>query len=208
MTERRRIPESILLIFWIAAGIYFGAKSLEPKGEDDLDVLPIPDLPSEVPGVPNFRRVSEDLLRGAQPSIVGFRALRALGVKTVVNLRHYHSGRRWAEETGLDYEHVDIKSWGIYGGHVLRFLETVADKNRTPVFVYCHDGVGRTGALCAMYRILLCGWSKERALEEMRSVGPWDERAYDRVTARLETMDVERLRKDLSLAQKKELPRQ
>ncbi|MBM4036151.1 MAG: hypothetical protein FJ291_30830 [Planctomycetes bacterium] len=198
--ERSRVPETILIILWIAAAIYFGAKSLEPRDADDLDILPIPDIPSEVPGVPNFRRVSHDLLRGAQPSLVGFQALKSIGVKTIVNLRHYHSDRHMTERTGLDYEHVDIKSWGIYGGHVLRFLEIVADKKRTPVFIHCHDGVGRTGALCAMYRILLCGWTKERALEEMRSIGPWDERAYDRVLARLEAMNVEQMRKDLGLA--------
>lgn len=203
--ERRRIPEAVLLMLWVAAAIYFGARSLEPRDDDeDLDLLPIPTNASDLPGVPNFQRVSDTLLRGAQPSLLGFRALKSIGVKTVVNLRHYHSDRYILERVGLAYEHIDIKSYGIYGGHVLQFLELVTDKSRTPIFVHCNDGVARTGVLCAMYRQIVCGWSKEDAIREMREAGPWEERWFDRVMKRMDDMDVEQMRKDLALPKREE----
>ncbi|HUT35072.1 MAG TPA: protein-tyrosine phosphatase family protein [Planctomycetota bacterium] len=203
--KRKRTPEAVLTMLWVAAAIYFGAKSLEPRDEDeDLDLLPIPNIPSELPGVPNFFRVSEDLLRGAQPSATGFRALKAVGVKTILNLRHYHSDRWMLDKIALDYEHVDIKSWSIYGGHVLRFLEIATDKSRTPVFIHCHDGIGRTGALCAMYRIVVQGWSRDDAIREMREAGPWEEKWFNKVVGRLDDMDVDQMRRALGLPKPKE----
>ena len=41
----------------------------------------------ELPGVPNFHKVSNDLYRGAQPTAEGMKRLEKLGIKTVVNLR-------------------------------------------------------------------------------------------------------------------------
>ncbi len=206
--ERRRTPELVLAMLWVAAAIYFGAKSLEPREDmDDLDAQPIPVAASELPGVPGFLRVSGDLLRGAQPSAVGFRALKAIGVKTIVNLRHYHSDRWMLDTIGLDYEHIDIKSWSLYGGHVLRFLEIVTDKKRTPVFIHCNDGVGRTGVLCAMYRMVVCGWTRADALAEMRAAGQWEERWLDKMVSRMEEMDPVQLRRDLGLPEPKESPK-
>mgnify|MGYP005838675011 CR=1 FL=1 len=199
--ERRRTPETVLLMLWVAAAIYYGAKSLEPREDmDDLDLLPIPNMPSELPGVPNFRRVTDDLLRGGQPTATGFRALKAIGVKTIVNVRHYHSDRWMIEPIGgLDYERMSIKSWSLYGGHVMRFLEVVTDKSRTPVFLHCHDGVGRTGVLCAMYRIVVCGWSREEAIREMREAGPWEDRWFNKMLSRMEEMDPVQMRRALGL---------
>ena len=193
--ERRRTPEAVLTLLWVAAAIYFGAKSLEPEEEVDLDSLPIPTNISDVQGVPNLLRVSEDLLRGAQPNLVGFRALKALGIKTDLNLRHYHSDRYMIDRVGLDYEHIDIKSWSLHGGDVARFLEIVTDKTKTPVFVHCHDGIGRTGVFCAMYRMVVQGWTKEAALKEMVEFGPWDEKGLRKMLGRIDEMDIALLKR-------------
>ncbi len=196
MVQRRRTVEATLALLWVAAAIYFGAKWLEPDEEIDLDSLPIPTTISDVQGVPNLLRVSDDLLRGAQPNLVGLHALKAsLGVKTVVNLRHYHSDRYMIDKVGLDYAHIDIKSWSLHGGHVASFLEIVTDRTRTPVFIHCHDGIGRTGVLCAMYRIVVQGWTREAALKEMIEFGPWDEKGLRRVLERIDAMDVDRLKR-------------
>jgi tyrosine-protein phosphatase SIW14 len=125
----------------------------------------------EVPGLPNFYRVSDELYRGAQPTAEGMKQLEKLGVKTVVNLRAMHSDRDEIKGTDLSYVHIGMTAWCISDNHVIRFLRIVTDKSRTPVFVHCEHGSDRTGAMCAVYRVVVQGWSKDEAIEEMTKGG-------------------------------------
>jgi Protein tyrosine/serine phosphatase len=54
---------------------------------------------------------------------------------------------------------------------VVGFLKVVADTNNLPALVHCQRGADRTGLMCAMYRITVCGWTKEQALAEMKDGG-------------------------------------
>ncbi len=119
------------------------------------------------PGLPNFHRVSDQLYRGAQPTEAGFRKLKEMGVRTVVNLRSFHSDRSEIGETGLAYEHIYMKAWHPEEKEIVRFLQIVTDKRRQPVFVHCLHGADRTGTMCAIYRVAVGGWSKDRAIAEM-----------------------------------------
>jgi protein tyrosine phosphatase (PTP) superfamily phosphohydrolase (DUF442 family) len=123
--------------------------------------------PIELPGVPNLYKVSDDLYRGAQPSVEGMRQLEKLGIKTIVNLRFIFSDRGKIKDTGLDYEHIHMTTLYVKNTNVARFLKIVTDHHRTPVFVHCHYGIDRTGIMCAIYRIVVQGWSKDEAIEEM-----------------------------------------
>ena len=125
----------------------------------------------EVPGVPNFHKVSDGLYRGAQPTAEGMRQLEKLGIKTVVSLRSFHSDRDELAGTGLAYEHIFMKTWHPETEEVIRFLQIVTDESRTPVFVHCQRGADRTGTMCAIYRIAVQGWGKQEAIEEMTKGG-------------------------------------
>jgi protein tyrosine phosphatase (PTP) superfamily phosphohydrolase (DUF442 family) len=120
-----------------------------------------------LPGVPNLHKVSEHLYRGAQPSAEGMRQLEKLGIKTVINLRFILSDRDRIEGTGLDYEHINMTTCSPRTKDVVRFLQIVTDSDRTPVFVHCRHGIDRTGMLCAVYHIVVEGWDKDEAIEEM-----------------------------------------
>jgi protein tyrosine/serine phosphatase len=122
-------------------------------------------------GVPNLHKVSEDLYRGAQPSADGFRQLEKLGIRTVVNLRFVISDRDKIKGTGLDYEHINTTTLSTETRDVIRFLKIVTDKDRIPVFVHCHRGAERTGVMCAAYRVVVQGWTKEEAIAEMTEGG-------------------------------------
>jgi len=124
-----------------------------------------------MPGLPNFYRVSDGLYRGAQPNREGFRELKALGIKTVVNLRSYHSDRANAEAAGLGYEHIFMKAWHPEDDEVVRFLRIVGDRSKAPVFVHCQHGADRTGVMIAIYRVAIQGWSKDEAIAEMTGPG-------------------------------------
>lgn len=119
------------------------------------------------PGVPNLHRVNENLYRGAQPTVEGFRQLKALGVKTVLNLRSAHSDADELGDTGLAYEHIWFRTWHPEDEDVVRFLRIVTDPENAPVFVHCRRGADRTGMMCAIYRVVVCRWSKDDAIEEM-----------------------------------------
>lgn len=123
--------------------------------------------PIELPGLPNLHEVSDDLYRGAQPTAEGVRQLKKLGVKTIVNLRLFHSDRNKITGTGFGYQHIPIAAWHPEDAEVVRFLKIVTDPNCAPVFVHCQRGAHRTGLMCAVYRVAIQGWSKADAIDEM-----------------------------------------
>lgn len=138
----------------------------EPSVRDPRWAVPIP-----APGLPNFHKVSESLYRGAQPTAQGFRELKKMGIRTVVNLRSFHSDRDEIGETGLAYEHIYMKSWNAEDEESVRFLQIVADPTRQPVFVHCKHGADRTGTMCAIYRVAVEEWTPEEAVKEMTQGG-------------------------------------
>jgi protein tyrosine phosphatase (PTP) superfamily phosphohydrolase (DUF442 family) len=121
----------------------------------------------QLEGVPNLHRVSDTLYRSAQPSAEGMKNLKAMGIETVVNLRSFHSDRDKIKGTGLAYEHIYMKAWHPEEEDAVRFLQIVTNPKRVPVLVHCQHGADRTGAMCAIYRVAVQGWSKEEALKEM-----------------------------------------
>ncbi len=127
--------------------------------------------PLEMPGVPNLHKVSDQLYRSAQPTAAGLRNLKNLGIKTIVNLRSFHSDRDEIGDTGLAYEHIYVKAWHPEEEDIVRFLQIVTDPQRTPVLVHCQHGADRTGTMVALYRIVVQGWTREEALREMLDGG-------------------------------------
>jgi len=127
--------------------------------------------PIKKPGCPNLHKVSDVLYRGAQPTAEGMQELKKLGVKTVVNLRSFHSDRDDIGETGLAYEHIYMKAWRAEDEEIVRFLQIVTDPARTPVFVHCKHGADRTGTMAAIYRVALQGWTKDEAVDEIINGG-------------------------------------
>jgi len=153
----------------------------------------------ETPGAPNLHRVSDALYRSAQPTVEGFRAVKALGVKTVVNLRAFHSDRRALRGTDLRYEPIPMQAWHPEDEDVVRFLRVVADKNRTPVLVHCQHGADRTGVMVAVYRIVMQGWSREEAIAEMRQGGFGFHEIFKGLPEYLAKLDIAKLRKEAGL---------
>jgi protein tyrosine phosphatase (PTP) superfamily phosphohydrolase (DUF442 family) len=119
----------------------------------------------------NFYKVSDDLYRGAQPDRQGFLELERLGIKTVVNLRLGASDKAMLEGTRIVPVEIPAEAWDLDDKEVETFLRVVTDKTKTPVFVHCSHGADRTGAMTAIYRIVIQGWSKDDAVAEMTRGG-------------------------------------
>ena len=162
--------------------------------------------PIEMAGVPNLHKVSETLYRSAQPSSEGMKNLKKLGVKSIVNLRSFHSDRDELGETGLAYEHIYMKAWHPEEKEAVRFLQIVTDQKRGPVLVHCKHGSDRTGVMCALYRIVVQGWTKKEALAEMTKGGFGFHEVWVNLPGWIADLDIERIKKKAGL-DKKDPPR-
>ena len=157
--------------------------------------------PIEKPGLPNLHKVSDDLYRGAQPpDAEGFRQLKAMGIKTVVDLRAGHSDREALGDTGLACEYIPMYAWHAEDEDVVAFLKIVTDKSRTPVFVHCLYGADRTGMMCAAYRIVVCGWSKDDAIREMTEHDFGFHKTWHNLVQYIRNMDVEKMKRKAGLS--------
>jgi len=85
--------------------------------------------------------------------------------------------------------------------NVAAFLKVVSDPARQPVFVHCRHGSDRTGTMCAVYRIVVQGWSKGEAVLEMTRGGFGFHTNFENLVQYVEKMDVEAIRQKAGLAQ-------
>jgi hypothetical protein len=97
--------------------------------------------------------------------------LQALGVRSVINLRMLRSDRHKLHGTRLKSLNLGMVPWRADPDDVVRFLKAVTDTNNLPAFVHCEYGADRTGLMCAMYRIVVCDWTKQEAIAEMKNGG-------------------------------------
>jgi len=146
-------------------------------------------------GLPNFFKVSEVLYRSAQPDEEGFAELKAMGIKTVVDLRTLHSDEEECKKFGLGYASIPMQAWEGDNEDVVQFLKIVSDPARQPMLVHCQHGADRTGTACAVYRIAVEGWSKEDAIKEMTEGGYGFHSMWDNLIKYIREMDVDAIKK-------------
>ena len=146
------------------------------------------------PGLTNFYEVTTNLYRGAQPSAEGLEQLKAMGVKTVLNLRSFHSDHHLVASGEMKLARLHMKPWHAEDEDVVAFLKIASDTNNLPLFVHCQRGADRTGMICAMYRIVYCGWSKDVAIQEMKEGGFHFNPGWQNIVNYINKVDVEELK--------------
>jgi protein tyrosine/serine phosphatase len=149
----------------------------------------------EKPGLPNLYRVTANLYRGAQPNADGMRALQEMGIKTVIDLRAFHSDANLAAGTRLALEAISFKTWHPEDKDIVRFLQLVTDPRREPIFVHCQHGADRTGLMIAIYRVAVDGWTKDEAIEEMTKGDFGFHPMWKNLIAYLEKLDIAALKR-------------
>ncbi len=156
-------------------------------------------VPLAVSGASNLHKVSDVLYRSAQPSAEGMKKVEALGVKTVLNLRGFHSDKGEAKGTSLELAHVRFDTWDVDEDELVEALRIVRDPARQPVLVHCKHGADRTGMIIALHRILFEGWTKAEAIDEMKNGGFGWHSVWTHIPRYIERVDVEALRKKLKI---------
>jgi protein tyrosine/serine phosphatase len=122
-----------------------------------------------------------------------------MGIKTVVNLRSFHSDQSQCAKEKLDYVEIREKAWHAEDEDAVAFLRVITDPDRQPVFVHCHHGSDRTGTMCAAYRIVVQGWSKDAAIREMTDGGYGFHPEWQNLIDYIRKMDVASLRRRAGL---------
>jgi protein tyrosine phosphatase (PTP) superfamily phosphohydrolase (DUF442 family) len=148
-------------------------------------------------GLPNLRRVSDDLYAGGEPTEEGFRQLKAMGVKTVINLRFFHDDGKRIAGADLAYEEIPMNTWHAEDEDVVCFLKLLANRDRAPFFIYCRHGADRSGLLCAVYRIVIQGWTKDEAIAEMTQGGFGFHGVWQNLVDYLRKLDVEKMKRQI-----------
>lgn len=124
----------------------------------------------ELAGTENFYRISGELYRAGQPTAGAMRAYEAYGIKTVINLRTFHSDADEVQGTSLILKEIPVLTWDLETAEVIEVLQAIRDAAK-PVLIHCQHGSDRTGLMVAMYRIVEQGWDKEEAIWEMTRGG-------------------------------------
>lgn len=117
----------------------------------------------------NFYRVDELLFRSAQLDGSYAAKLHELGIKSIVNLRHFSRGgdrRAFGDQFWL--ANKPLQSWEIKPAQIADVLRTIRERQKKgAVLVHCYHGADRTGLVVAMYRVIYQGWSLDAARSEM-----------------------------------------
>lgn len=150
----------------------------------------------ELAGTENFFRISGDLYRAGQPSAAAMRVYEAYGIKTVINLRTFHSDEDEVRGTGLVLVEIPVLTWDLDMAEVAAVLQAIRDAAK-PVLLHCQHGSDRTGLMVAMYRIVEQGWDKEEAIAEMTGGGFGFHGIWSHIPEFIRKADIEALRSKL-----------
>ncbi len=151
-------------------------------------------VPITMAGVDNLHKISEGLYRSAQPTREGMKNLEKMGIKTVINLRAFHSDSDTISGTTLLNDVLSVKTWHIEDEDVIRVLRTIQKKENGPFLIHCLHGADRTGVMSALYRIVVQGWTKEDALKEMVDGGYGFHPVWTNIITYVKNVDVERIK--------------
>ena len=152
-------------------------------------------------GIENLYRVESDLFRSAVPTSTGFQKLSQMGVKSVLDLRGGDGDKKEMAGGSLKLFHVPMSAWGLQNKHVLQALRIVADPQNRPLLIHCQHGADRTGAIVALYRVVVQGWSKKMAIREMNEGGYHHNSFFRNLDQYVLAADVAVLRKQLGIAE-------
>ncbi len=124
----------------------------------------------------NFHCVEKGkLYRSAQMSHKTLRwYIKKYGIKTVINLRGIHPGKRWWRlerftvlNGGAHYFNISMHAGQLTKKEDLKKLLSIYQSAKGPILIHCQGGADRTGEASALWRIEMQRKSKKRALKQL-----------------------------------------
>jgi protein tyrosine/serine phosphatase len=150
----------------------------------------------------NFYKVSEGVYRSEQPESEDFGNIVSVGIGEVLSLREYHSHSEEADTHKVTLHRIKVDTGKMNEEQLQEALKIIIDR-KSPILVHCWHGSDRTGAVIASYRVIIEGWTKEKAIDELQN-GSFGFHAdiYPNIVKLIESLDVEKMRKSLGLKNK------
>ena len=119
----------------------------------------------------NFGKMDDRFYRGAQPNESDYKDLKALGIKTVIDLQDsptsYEKGA--VEAIGMRYINIPMSDSNYPKEETIKeFLKVVNEPSTGKFFAHCAGGRHRTGVVGAIYRFTVDHWNYDQAYAEMK----------------------------------------
>lgn len=142
----------------------------------------------------NCYRVSADLYRCEQPEKKDIADLKALGVRSILNLRRWNTDPKALEQAGFVLLLQRMEADDLTVDDLVAALRLMRDAPK-PVMLHCWHGSDRTGSVVAAYRIVFQNWTPAAALDGLRYGGfGYHEKWFPNIITLFETLDAEALR--------------
>ncbi|OQR35469.1 protein tyrosine phosphatase [Pseudomonas sp. Bc-h] len=119
----------------------------------------------------NLYEMTPTLYRSRQPDAAAQPLLKKLGVVTVVDFIK-ESDSKWLSDPSVAQVQIPLQTVHVDDADMIQSLRAIRTaQEKGPVLIHCKHGLDRTGLVAAMYRIVVQGWSKQAALDEMEHGG-------------------------------------
>jgi len=144
----------------------------------------------------NWYKVDDLLYRSEQPDASAMQELEKFGVRRVLNLRQFFDDEDEAKGTGLKLYNVPFNAALIKDEYVVKALKIITS-SRDPILVHCWHGSDRTGTIVAMYRMVVQGWTRDAAIDELKNGGFGYHSIYGNIIKYLENVDVDEIKEQM-----------
>jgi tyrosine-protein phosphatase SIW14 len=146
----------------------------------------------------NLHQMTPTLYRSALPDSQAAPLLDALKIGTVINFLP-ESDANWLKNPGIRQVQLSYRTNHVDDSDVLAALRAIKEAEvNGPVLMHCKHGSDRTGLMAAMYRVVIQGWSKEDALNEMTLGGFGTSNGFKDSVRYMMRADIDKLRAALA----------
>ncbi|MHC4441671.1 MAG: dual specificity protein phosphatase family protein [Planctomycetota bacterium] len=124
----------------------------------------------------NFHVIEEGrAYRSAQPTSEALRwTIENYGIRTVVNLRGENQGEVWydaeaevCQAMGVTLINHAMSDSRLPSAELLGVIINTLQTAEYPILMHCQSGANRTGAISAIYRMLIMGHERDEAMQEL-----------------------------------------
>lgn len=121
--------------------------------------------------ISNFGQMDDRFYRGARPKEKDFAALKALGIRTIIDLTdNTPQEKGYVEAQGMRYVNMAIPDkHDPSEAQIAQFLKVVNDPATGKFYVHCAGGRHRTGVMGAIYRFNIYHWNFDQVYAEMKN---------------------------------------